>query len=389
MKNKGFIAVLVLALVLFIVVASSGPKPIDWSENYSFRSEIPFGGKLVYDRIGDIFPKGEVTLQNNRIVDFLSKLDTTGTNYIIITKDFDPDEYESEKLLQYVGKGNDLFIAASDFNKEFREKLNVSQSFFGSGGMGEDVSLRLDPEIDPSETEYALLRNIYYADFGYTYKHEVLGVDKKNSPVFIRIKWGKGSLIVHSVPLIFSNYYLVDVDNFRYISLALSVLKDQRTYWDEYFKPNRRQVASPLRYVLLRPALRYAWILSLLGVVLFILFRGKRRQRIIPIVAPPANTTLEFAETIGMLYRATGTHKDMAEKKIRFFFDYLRRRFKMGQKDLSEAAKQKLAARTGISLPEISILIEKIKTVERLHEISDVLYLDLCRAIDEFYRKTK
>lgn len=380
---------LVITLVLFIVVATTGPKPMDWSERYSQRTTSPFGGKLVFDRLPDLFPKGGVVAQNKRVMDFLKMSKWEGTNYMVVTKDFNPDGYEQEALLEYVAAGNNLFVAANGFSKAFSKELGFHCGSSMAGGLGEDVNIRFDQLIDPSETYYPLLRNIFYSDFGQFPNKEALSWNQADAAVFLRIPHGRGQVFVHSVPFIFSNYYLVDPDNYRYLSLALSVLPDQPSFWDEYYKPDRRQVDSPVRYVLLKPALRYAWILALVGVVLFILFRGKRRQRIIPIVAPPANTTLEFAATISMLYQARGSHKDMATKKIRFFFDYLRQRFKIATKDLSENSKAKIAARSGLPIDEVSRLIDKIRAADKQQEVSDIQFLDLCRVIDEFYRKTK
>lgn len=390
MRGKGPIIFLVIALVLFVVVAVSGPAPLDWSENYSNRSTTPFGNKLLFERIGDIFPKGGIINQDKRINEFLdNNLQLTHSNYLIITKNFKPDIYEEDKLLEFVARGNTLFVAASDVGEEIGRRMGITVWPAMDGGLGKDVSLSLSQELDPSTTEYALLRNIFYSNISGNNKAKELGWDNKKNPVFIRRTYGDGEVIFHSVPYIFTNFYLVDPDNYRYISMALSVMKDQPTYWDEYFKPNRQQVDSPVRYILLHPALRYAWILAIVGVVLFALFRGKRRQRIIPIVAPPANTTMEFAETIGMLYQATGSHKDMATKKIRFFFDHLRQRFKIPAKDLNEGIKDKIAARSGLPRQEISILIDKIRAADMAAEVSDIQFLDLCGVIDDFYRKTK
>ena len=123
MKNKGMVIFLVITLVLFIVVATTGPKPMDWSERYSQRTTSPFGGKLVFDRLPDLFPKGGVVAQNKRVMDFLKMSKWEGTNYMVVTKDFNPDGYEQEALLEYVAAGNNLFVAANGFSKAFSKEL--------------------------------------------------------------------------------------------------------------------------------------------------------------------------------------------------------------------------------------------------------------------------
>ncbi|MBL0018352.1 MAG: hypothetical protein IPP17_18390 [Bacteroidetes bacterium] len=136
--------------------------------------------------------------------------------------------------------------------------------------------------------------------------------------MFIRIDMGEGSFYLHSVPLMFTNYFMVDPVNNQYISKALSFLPVQDVIWDEYFKPGKVKTDSPVGHLLEQPALRWAWILALAGVLLFMVFESKRKQRIIPVIEPLNNTTLEFTKTVGILYFAHGDHKDISEKKIKF-----------------------------------------------------------------------
>ena len=55
--------------------------------------------------------------------------------------------------------------------------------------------------------------------------------------------------------------------------------------------------------------------------------QGKRKQRIIPVITPLKNTSLEFVETIGRLYYQKGTRSGIAHKKIIFFLDFIRTRY--------------------------------------------------------------
>ena len=52
-----------------------------------------------------------------------------------------------------------------------------------------------------------------------------------------------------------------------------------------------------------QPALRITWRLMLLGLLLYLIFKGKREQRIIPIIKKPENTTVEFAQSISSVLR--------------------------------------------------------------------------------------
>jgi hypothetical protein len=53
---------------------------------------------------------------------------------------------------------------------------------------------------------------------------------------------------------------------------------------------------SPMRFILNNPPLRYAWYLLLLGLLIFVLFNAKRKQRIVPVIEPLKNTSLDLSE---------------------------------------------------------------------------------------------
>ena len=57
-------------------------------------------------------------------------------------------------------------------------------------------------------------------------------------------------------------------------------------------------------------------LIALLSIILFIFFNAKRRQRIIPIIEPLVNSTVDFTKTIGNLYFQQNNNADLINKKI-------------------------------------------------------------------------
>ena len=72
------------------------------------------------------------------------------------------------------------------------------------------------------------------------------------------------------------------------------------------------------------PPLAFAFWLSLILLLLYILFGGKRVQRIIEQLKPNENTTVTFTETIGRLYLQKKDNKNIADKMITYFNEYIR-----------------------------------------------------------------
>ena len=98
--------------------------------------------------------------------------------------------------------------------------------------------------------------------------------------------------------------------------------KDRDTLW--FMEEQNLQSISPLRFILRNPPLRYAWYIFLVGFLVFIIFHAKRKQRIIPIIKPLENTSVEFVRSIGNLYLNEGDAKDMMQKKVTYFLNKVR-----------------------------------------------------------------
>jgi hypothetical protein len=144
-------------------------------------------------------------------------------------------------------------------------------------------------------------------------------------------------------------------------------------------------IRTPLRYVLSQEPLRWAYYLALSGVILFVVFNGRRRQRIIPVIPPKTNTTLEFVETVGRLYFQHGDHKNMAEKKIAHFLDYVRAHYYLKTDVFDQALCEKLAEKSGVEVEAVSALFKQIESIHAQPQISAAGLSELSRAIERFY----
>ena len=249
--------------------------------------------------------------------------------------------------------------------------------------------LTLNEDIDPKNKHYPLLDNILYNYISGSVDGKRLGWNKRDRATFIQIEVGDGSFFLHSVPLMFTNYYMVDPVNHEYISSALSMLPVRDVIWDEYFKPGKVHTDSPVAYLLDNRALKWAWFLSLGGVLMFMLFESKRKQRIIPVIDPPANTSLEFTQTVGRLYYAHGDHKDIAEKKIKHLLEYIRNRWSMPTTDFNDEFLNKLAGKSGVPLNDVDLIFKLATKIQAADVVEESALIQLSKAIDGFYTMAK
>lgn len=242
---------------------------------------------------------------------------------------------------------------------------------------------------------------------GYDYKHDFLyvgdftGFDTivdekerieridtfaiKKIPVAVSVPYGKGEVIFVSSPLLFTNYGMLEGNTFVYIFRLMSYLADLPVYRTEaYVKTDAMLVAeqSPFREFIKRPPLRWALYLTLLGVVLFMIFTARRRQRVIPIISKPANRSLEFIQLIGTLYYQRKDHVDLVRKKFKLFAEELRKTAGVDISDVNTDDREYLllAEKTGMNSDRLKKVIRQIRLV--LHSEGNISVEEMRSLID-------
>lgn len=207
----------------------------------------------------------------------------------------------------------------------------------------------------------------------------------KKVPVAVSVPYGKGEVIFVSSPLLFTNYGMLEGNTFVYIFRLMSYLADLPVYRTEaYVKTDAMLVAeqSPFREFIKRPSLRWALYLALLGVVLFMIFTARRRQRVIPIMSKPANRSLEFIQLIGTLYYQRKEHVDLVRKKFKLFAEELRKTAGVDISDVNTDDREYLllAEKTGMNSDRLKKVIRQIRLV--LHSEGNISVEEMRSLID-------
>lgn len=207
----------------------------------------------------------------------------------------------------------------------------------------------------------------------------------KKIPTAVSVPYGKGEVIFVSSPLLFTNYGMLEGNTFVYIFRLMSYLADLPVYRTEaYVKTDAMLVAeqSPFREFIKRPPLRWALYLALLGVVLFMIFTARRRQRVIPIMSKPANRSLEFIQLIGTLYYQRKNHVDLVRKKFKLFAEELRKTAGVDISDVNTDDREYLllAEKTGMNSDRLKKVIRQIRLV--LHSEGNISVEEMRSLID-------
>ena len=336
-------------LICYLVAQINQPREIDWSPSLRSNDKIPFGTFILYNRMKDIFPGATVKASDKPVYNVISDDTLSNATYVIICKQLDLTRYDYEKLTNYVLTGNDVFIAAEQFGSVFKDNLDVSTT--GRFGL-ESTTVPIDlvnPYLDAAKT-YKVNKgctDIYFRGFD-TATAIVLGEDSFHHANFIRFRFGRGNLYLASDPEIFSNYSMLTADGADYAAAALSYVKNTPVVvWDEYY--TRGQEAKSLMTVFFSNAsLRWAYYLTLFSLLLFVVYEMKRRQRVIPVILPLKNATVEFVNVIGQLYYEQRNNTDIAHKQVLYVLARLREQYQVKTDKLDDEFVARLIHKAGL-----------------------------------------
>lgn len=376
----------------YVLVEYYRPKPIDWTPTYSNRDKIPYGTRMLYELLPEVFHNQRIRSIRLPVYNLLKeeKLPET-SSYVFINFSFEIDKNDLKALLEYAHRGNNVFIAAERFGRNIEDTLQFeTDSKFSNLAKQEGHINFLNPQLRQKKP-YVLARGtterlFRLTDSLNTRKAVALGINDRDSINFLKIPFGEGQFYLHAEPRAFINLTLNKPNVSDYAFKALSYLPEAPIYWDEYQKQGREGNTSVFRVIYSKPALKWAYYLALIGMVGYIIFEGKRRQRIIPIIKPPQNTSLAFVETIGTLYYEKRNHQNIAEKKITHLLAFIRQRFNLKTNVLDEEFKEALLHKSGLQASAIEALFNMIENTQKFGSISEYQLIDLNNKIEEFYQ---
>jgi hypothetical protein len=287
--------------------------------------------------------------------------------------------------MRFIGRGNHVFISAQYWGREFCD------------------SLKLDTGRPFSDSLWATVQNpVTYDSLAFTYpgnpvggaftKYDstyanVLGHNDEGLVNYIKHSYqGGGSLYMHASPITFTNFFLLHKQNNNYYNNVLSYLPKgvSQIEWDDYFRYGKQ--FSPLQVIMEHPGLRAAfWIVLLLFGLIF-LFDSKRKQRIIPKIAPLKNASLDFVKTVGRLYYQYRDNRNLALKMTAHLLDHIRTRYNIPTSVMNEKFVTTLADKSGYDSAALQQLVYQAKMIQDSPRISDEELMEFHKLTEDFYK---
>lgn len=387
-------ALLALIVVVFLI-DSNRKRPLNWTPTYSLNDKIPLGLYVLDHEIEGIL--GDSVERFDRTpYEYFKQGKTEPKTYVFIKGYLNLDQESTNALIESVTNGSTLFVSSSGIYDNLLDTLNTEQAYeymFSKPFERDTMQLLFtQPQWDEIYDLSPVFGQNRFSDLDTT-STSVLGFMQYDGTSkyinFLKIKHGKGTVYLHNQPAVFSNYALLSKSNLaEYAERTLSFIPDnQKVVWlvDEQTKKNKAK--TPLSIIFNYPALRASWLVLLYGLILFIFFQAKRKQRVVPIIKPPANTTVEFAQTIGNLYYQEGDPGNIVQKKIVYFLDKVRNRYYLDTQKLDDEFVRKLQLKSGKELTLIKNIVNFIHWFERNKTASEPDLIRLSEFIEEFWKK--
>lgn len=390
---KIYIGILLLILIGIMFIDANRPKPIDWRPTFSLNDKIPFGLYVFNNEYKKVFNPQKVTQFGESPYEFFDKsydleeLDyTISGTFLYINNKFELDEESVDEILYFASYGNNVFISCNEFPKKLQDSLSFKLDYDY-----EDIDTITFTTSNRNKKYKPFHKGVnpsYFSEID-TSSTTVLGQQKDNvgniQTNFVKIAYGHGNLYLHTQPIAFTNYYLLR-DNYKYTEDILGYFpKENDIFWKVRRYNNENMIQSPLRFILSQPALKWAWLFALFGMVVFMFFNAKRRQRVIPIINPLRNTTIDFTKTIGNLYYQEKDYMNIIDKKIIFFLEKIRNDYYLDTFSLDETFINRLYQKSGKTKEEISQLISFINKLRNQSTATEKDVVELNTKIENFY----
>ncbi|OJX53609.1 MAG: hypothetical protein BGO88_06385 [Flavobacterium sp. 38-13] len=396
---KIYIVFLVLLLVGIVYIDVTRPKPINWTPTYDIKDKIPFGLYVFNEEAPALFGQKVNRITETAYQYFEPKYDydslvntyTIRGTILSVSDQYMIDDESTQELLYFAQHGNKIFISSKSFPQKLMDSLKFSYS---SKFMGRDTIFTslANPHLGKKKYDISVGAGNSYFEKIDTLNTTVLGYHentKEKLVDFIKVPYGKGEFYLHTQPVVFTNYHLLKGNHSEYAAKVLSYT-DGEVFWLLKNQSGEIVSGSPMRYILSQPALKAAWYIFLLGMIVFFIFNAKRKQRIVPIIKPLENTTVDFTKTIGNLYFQEGNHDNIIEKKIIYFLEKIRNDYLLDTTVLDENFEKKLQQKSGKKIEDIQKVVYLINQRRKsYHQSIESDLIALNTAIEKILAKEK
>ncbi|MFS4416798.1 DUF4350 domain-containing protein [Maribacter sp. 2307ULW6-5] len=396
-RAKTYLYIFGAGLMAMLFLQYNAPKKINWFKSYVGTHKIPYGTYVFNTLLKEKFPERTVQVHTSPFL-FVNRTEAPRGTYVFANGSVSFDKAELDALLNWTAQGNTLFVASKGFDAQLTDTLNLEvNSVYGGFEAIQKQSVQwLHPNLKvPDSVIFDRDTYALYWQWGDSTAVTPLGTvqpmeeGRSEKPAnyhnVVQRPFGKGNIVLSTFPEAFTNYFVLQGDNKDYVAGLMAHLGNNETiFMDNHHKSGKAFYTSPMHVFLNNKALKWAYYIALVGVVLYILFQGKRKQRAIPVVPTPQNRTLAFTRTIADMYFEKGDQKNSAEHRINHFMEHLRQSYYLGNIGDEEGFYKNIASRSGHSQAWVAQFFGFMEALRNSDSVTDAQLMELNKKIDTF-----
>ncbi len=420
MSKTAKIAIIGGAVVLLVVLLyffggaddDNGYMSDSWDETYDPDDRGPYGTFMLKELLDTTGMFGEFLELDKELKDALDDNAEVNDIYLFIGKKSFLNDSSTQYLLNFVRNGNTAFIAAKDFPDELideicfdRDMLFLEDKTIDSTQYFKFLHPNLSSKRYAFEYIYNNKKKLHTWNYFNTEKFDLdeegdtltsLGANTKEHTNFVRIDYGAGQLFLHSTPYTFTNISMMRRDGFQYVENILKHIPPGRVQWDKYnlkwHKTNKKKNKggekrrSILEFVMKNPPLLWAFIILIVGAILYAFFKGKRMQRVITATESKKNMSMKYINTLSSLYLQEKKHNKLIHLKKKTFLNFIAEHYFIQTAKPDHKFFEKVAIKSHVPQEEIEEIFATFDLLENAYGVTDEQLIELHQKIEKFYK---
>jgi hypothetical protein len=446
-------------LLLLLLLGIACDSRVRWNETYEHQLSDANVSPMDVSMLRALLPSAKFKVKDIKAkLAFSLPKEGTNENYIFIGEAIELDSNDAKHLKNFIERGNTALIISKYISKRllrgYFSESNTPQQLEAEMLAAEnepddewatnetaDTAMANDAKVPPPYANYsneylnfkdsvltvcsffpdtfcyntgyynAIMESRFpanYYHFDHFFSQNLLkgaipmGNVQKQWNNFLLLPYGKGRLLLHSMPILFTNIEIQNKQGKTYIEKILGLLKGEQIYWDKANQTNINNArkldleTSPfqqannniLKYVIGHESLAYAWFTLLAIAVLFLLFGAKRRQRIIPVLPNKTSNTLNYLQALGRLYFFQQNHTALAKMKFKHFQAFVRQHYSIPTTRLDSKFVEKLAQKSNVPMQYINAILEDAIYAEQF-AIDEQHLTKLHKNLEYFYKNCR
>lgn len=403
----GISLVAILAFLVYFMSPTKASKNTqkngtltDWNSSYSLDSKNPQDLNLFSQLLTF---RSKAAVKNN--LELNKVLKDQKQTYLFVGQNFALTDSEFNKILAHVRKGNQLIISFDQLNENIRNQFFTevyndwiySQDFVV---FTDDTSFNFSAlyQMDTVAKRW----NLFNEELFYYSEYEILS-SFYDTPNFVKIPFGKGEVLLHANPELLMNYQLLKKDGYNHANFFIDQIPEKNEILflklADFKTENASSSGDPnynsglsdnsyLKLIFQYKSLFYAFLLSIFGVLLYLIFRSKRSLPVVPYLNKPPNSALVFAETMTSIYYQDQKSYDLLLAMRKNFYIQIQKQYQLDLTRKENANRiVQLAEKSSIPIAEVEHLMQHLE--EKMPSKIDASFLQKSHALQrDFYVKT-